>query len=131
MTLSHPAHLSDNEANKNEDAAATVSYNQKASFETVRDVHEGWDPRAIRLLELADPHGFRIWKLMDMDEIPRCSMNHTALIGDACHPVLPFGFSGASMAIEDAVTLSEFLFKDVRVEELPDLLKLYEDLRKP
>ena len=48
--------------------------------------------------------GIRIWKLKDMDKILTWSPHHTALLGDACHPVPPFGFSGASMAIEDAVT---------------------------
>ncbi|CAF9936813.1 hypothetical protein IMSHALPRED_010910 [Imshaugia aleurites] len=131
VTLCHPAHLSDQEANKEQDSATATSYNNKVSFETVRDVHNGWDPRAIRLLELADPDGFRIWKMMDMDEIPRCSRNRTALVGDACHPVLPHGFSGASMAIEDAITLAEFLERDVDGEEIPALLELYEDVRKP
>lgn len=131
VTLGHPAHLSDKEADKEQDSATATSYNHKVSFDTVRDVHKGWDPRAIRLLELADPEGFRIWKMMDMDEIPRCSRNHTALIGDACHLVLPHGFSGASMAIEDAITLSEFLERDVERKEFPGLLKLYEDVRKP
>ena len=129
--MGHPSHLSDKEIKKDEDGATDTSYNQKASFETIRDIHKGWDPRAIRLLELADPNGFRIWKLMDMDQIPTCSRNHTVLIGDACHPVLPHGFSGASMAIEDAVTLSAFLEKDVNMEELPGLLKLYENVRNP
>ena len=131
VTMGHPSHLSDKEIEKDEDGATDTSYNQKASFETIRDIHKGWEPRAIRLLELADPNGFRIWKLMDMDQIPTCSRNHTVLIGDACHPVLPHGFSGASMAIEDAVTLSAFLEKDVKMKELPGLLKLYEDVRNP
>lgn len=130
VTLSHPAHLSDKVANQEENSATATSYNHKVSFETVRDVHKGWDPRAIRLFELADPNGFRIWKLMDMDEIPQCSRSHTVLIGDACHPVLPHGFSGASMAIEDAITLAEFLERDVEKKEIPGLLKLYEDVRK-
>ncbi|KAF6225109.1 hypothetical protein HO133_010305 [Letharia lupina] len=131
VTINHPAHLSDKEADKEQDNATATSYNHKVSFETVRDVHKGWDPRAIRLLELADPEGFRIWQLMDMDELPRCSRNYTALLGDACHPVLPHSFSGASMAIEDAITLSEFLERDVERKEIPGLLKLCEDVRKP
>ena len=131
VTLGHPARLSDQDAEKDEDDATTTSYNQSASFETVCNIHKGWNPQAIRLLELADQDGFRIWKLMDMDEIPTCSRNHTVLIGDACHPVLPFGFSGASMAIEDAITLSTFLEKDVKLEDVPGLLKLYEEVRNP
>ena len=68
---------------------------------------------------------------MDMDEIPTWSRNNTVLLGDACHPVLAFGFSGASMAIEDAVTLAEFLSSDIRPDEIPARLKLYEEVRRP
>ena len=83
------------------------------------------------MLELGDPNGFRIWKLEDMDEIPRWSVNNTVLLGDACHAVLPFGFSGASMAIEDALTLVTFIPSDVEKEQLPDRLRLFEEIRKP
>lgn len=131
MTLSHPAHMSNQEIAEDENSAVATSYNQKASLETVLKIHKGWEPRAIRLIELADPEGFRMWKLIDMDDIPSCSRHHTVLIGDACHPVLPFSYSGASMAIEDALTLSTFLEKDVKIEDVPEMLKLYEEVRNP
>ena len=66
-----------------------------------------------------------------MDDIPNWSLNHTTLLGDACHAVLPFGFSGASMAIEDGITISTLLSADVRVEDIPARLKLYEEIRRP
>jgi 2-polyprenyl-6-methoxyphenol hydroxylase-like FAD-dependent oxidoreductase len=68
---------------------------------------------------------------MDMDEIPHWSANHTVLLGDAGHPVLPFGFSGASMAIEDAVTLANLLPSDIESTQIQDRLLLYEQIRKP
>jgi 2-polyprenyl-6-methoxyphenol hydroxylase-like FAD-dependent oxidoreductase len=68
---------------------------------------------------------------MDMDEIPRWSEKSTVLLGDACHPVLPFGFSGASMAIEDATTLAVLLPEDVGVEQVRERLELYEKIRRP
>lgn len=66
-----------------------------------------------------------------MDDHPTWSLNHTTLLGGACHPVLPFGFSGASMAIEDGVTLSTLLSPDVRTEDISSRLKLYEQIRRP
>ena len=66
-----------------------------------------------------------------MDDHPDWSLNHTTLLGDACHAVLPFGFSGASMAIEDGVTLSTLLTPDIKVRDIPDRLKLYEEIRRP
>lgn len=52
-----------------------------------------------------------------MDDIPNWSSNHTVLLGDACHPVSPFGFPGTSMAIEDALTFSTLLPVDILVGE--------------
>lgn len=66
-----------------------------------------------------------------MDDHPNWSLNHTTLLGDACHPVLPFGFSGASMAIEDSATLSTLLSPETRVKDIPGRLKLYEAIRRP
>ena len=66
-----------------------------------------------------------------MEETNQWSVKHTVLLGDACHPVLPFGFSGASMAIEDATTLGELFPEDVSVSQIPERLKLYEEIRKP
>lgn len=66
-----------------------------------------------------------------MDDHPDWSLNRTTLLGDACHAVLPFGFSGASMAIEDGVTLFTLLTPDIKVEDIPGRLKLYEEIRRP
>ena len=66
-----------------------------------------------------------------MNDIPTWNINHTALLGDACHPVSPFGFSGASMAIEDALTLSTLFTAEIEPAEVQDRLNLYERIRKP
>ena len=97
----------------------------------MEEIYRNFEPRAVRLLELANPEDFRVWKLVDRDDSPQWSRNYTTLIGDACHPVLPSGFSGASMGIEDAVTLSTLLPIDVKKEDIPDRLALYENLRRP
>lgn len=132
FNCTHPAELSSAETSGDDQGTAdAIAYNQQISLDTVRSIYADFDPIAIRLLELADPTGFRVWKLMDMEEIPRWSVNHTVLLGDAAHPVVPFGFSGASMAIEDAVTLAALLPSHVGVEEVRERLELYECIRKP
>ena len=65
-----------------------------------------------------------------MDNLPRWSLNHTVLIGGACHPVLPFGFSGAWMGVEDALTLSTLLPHGVEKTDIPTRLTLFEDVRR-
>ena len=53
------------------------------------------------------------------------------LLGDACHPTLPFMAQGAAMAIEDAAVLSRCLAAGVlRGREVPQSLLAYENLRR-
>ena len=52
------------------------------------------------------------------------------LLGDACHPTLPFMAQGACMAIEDAAVLAACL-SGCRRGDLSAALSRYEDLRRP
>jgi salicylate hydroxylase len=47
--------------------------------------------------------------LYDRDPLPRWGEGRISLLGDACHPMLPFMAQGAGMAIEDAVVLARCL----------------------
>jgi len=68
---------------------------------------------------------------MDMGDLPRWSINRTVLLGDASHPVLPHSFSGASMAIEDAVALARLLPEGIAADQIQGRLQLWEAIRKP
>jgi 2-polyprenyl-6-methoxyphenol hydroxylase-like FAD-dependent oxidoreductase len=47
--------------------------------------------------------------LYDRDPLPSWGDGRVTLLGDACHPMLPFMAQGAAMAIEDAVVLARCL----------------------
>ena len=47
--------------------------------------------------------------LFDRDPMKQWSRGRITLLGDACHPTLPFMAQGAAMAIEDAAVLSRCL----------------------
>jgi salicylate hydroxylase len=68
------------------------------------------------------------WALFDREPLPKWSDGNVALMGDACHPMLPFLAQGAVMAIEDAWILSRKLKNAATVE---DALGAYEAERKP
>ncbi|KAL4772949.1 hypothetical protein BDW60DRAFT_216166 [Aspergillus nidulans var. acristatus] len=62
-----------------------------------------------------------------------------ALLGDACHPTLPYQAQGAAMAVEDGFAIGKLLglshahlatIVDEPPEYIPDLLKIYEGIRK-
>ena len=60
------------------------------------------------------------------------------LIGDACHPTLPYQAQGAAMAVEDGVILGKLLGalnsstadEEDCSRDLPQILRLFEKLRK-
>ncbi len=62
--------------------------------------------------------------LYDRDPLPAWSRGHVTLLGDACHPMLPFMAQGSAMAIEDAIVLARHL-ADVERAAIPDALRRY------
>ncbi len=49
------------------------------------------------------------WALLGREPMERWSLGRATLLGDACHPMLPFLAQGAVMAIEDALVLARCL----------------------
>lgn len=68
------------------------------------------------------------WALFDRDPMARWGEGRATLLGDACHPMLPFLAQGAVMAIEDAWVLARNLATHAPV---PEALRAYERMRQP
>ena len=90
----------------------------------------GWHSAVQAIVAAADASACFRWALFDRDPLPRWSRGATTLIGDACHPMLPFMAQGACMAIEDAAVLAESVSTSA-ADALPDALARYETLRRP
>jgi len=67
----------------------------------------GWHRDVLDMIE-AIPEPF-IWALKLRPLLPAWSAGRITLLGDACHPTLPFLGQGAVMAIEDGVVLARAL----------------------
>jgi salicylate hydroxylase len=65
--------------------------------------------------------------LMVREPMARWSQGHATLLGDACHPTLPFLAQGAGMAIEDGYLLARCLER--YTHDVPQALQRYEALR--
>ena len=63
---------------------------------------------------------------MSRPPLPRWTAGRVTLLGDACHPTLPFLAQGAAMAIEDGYVLARALEAAGRVTEA---LERYEEAR--
>ena len=88
--------------------------------------YEGWAKPIARVIgEATDCYR---WALFDRDPLERWSDGRVTLLGDACHPMLPFLAQGAVMAIEDAWTLSRKLNSS---PSIANALATYEATRKP
>lgn len=103
------------------------SWTLPGDVEELRRVYAGFHPEARALLAACT----EVTKsaLYVRDPLPVWSVGRTTLLGDACHPMVPFMAQGACMAIEDAVVLARAL-DGVAADGLPAALKRYEMARK-
>jgi salicylate hydroxylase len=65
------------------------------------------------------------WAMLGREPLQRWSVGRVSLLGDACHPTLPFLAQGANMAIEDGMVLARCL----DAYDIPEALRRYEAAR--
>jgi salicylate hydroxylase len=65
------------------------------------------------------------WAMLGREPLERWSVGRVSLLGDACHPTLPFLAQGANMAIEDGMVLARCL----EAYDIPEALHRYEAAR--
>ncbi len=99
-------------------------------LEEMRAIFANWDPRLRLLLSLVS--SCLKWKLQNHDELERWvhETGKVALLGDSCHPTLPYLASGAAMAVEDGAVLGILLAKLSCKADLKHILGIYENMRK-
>ena len=88
----------------------------------------GWHPQLHEILRSVDETF--IWALFDRPPLERWSSGRVTLLGDACHPMLPFMAQGAAQGLEDGATLTACL-AHADGQDIPETLRLYQELRKP
>jgi salicylate hydroxylase len=104
------------------------SWTDKGDVTTALGEYEGWHPQVRSILAAVDETF--IWALFDRRALERWSVGRTTLLGDACHPMLPFMAQGAAQAIEDGAMLTACLARTSRAD-IPTALRRYEQLRLP
>ncbi|KAJ7023500.1 salicylate hydroxylase [Mycena alexandri] len=87
-----------------------------------------WCPEVRKLCALTGT--YLKWKLADFDQLDRWihPSGRVALLGDACHPMMPYMAQGAAQATEDAATLAAALRAH---DDISTALAVYEAQRKP
>jgi salicylate hydroxylase len=104
------------------------SWTDRGNLADVTAAYQGWHPQVRAIIAAADETF--IWALFDRTPLPCWSVGRVALLGDACHPMLPFMAQGAAQAIEDGATLAACLSK-LGTQDMARTLKRYQALRLP
>jgi salicylate hydroxylase len=104
------------------------SWNDRGEVADALQCYAGWHPQIHAILGAVDE--IYKWALFDRNPLPAWTLRRAVLLGDACHPMLPYMAQGAAQAIEDGAVLAACLQRapDLGVE---DALKRYEAIRKP
>jgi salicylate hydroxylase len=103
-------------ATTGQDSWHEESWTSPGDVNELRSFYRDYHPDARALLEACDS----VLKsaLYERDPLPQWSVGGVSLLGDACHPMLPFMAQGAGMAIEDGVVVARCL---ASVEERADI----------
>lgn len=102
----------------------------KADLQEMNALFKDWDPKLRALLSVVEETSK--WRLQNSEEMKTWShpSGKFALMGDACHATLPYLAQGAAQAIEDGAVLGALMEKIEHKAQLPDILVIYERLRK-
>jgi salicylate hydroxylase len=100
------------------------SWSQPGDISELRETFSGWHPEVTELL--AATESCFLWALFDRQPLSRWTDQNVALLGDACHPMLPFLAQGAAMAIEDSYAIAQCLASNNNSEIA---LRAYQNMR--
>ena len=104
------------------------SWTDRADLAEIHTYYEGWHPQIHAILDGVETT-FK-WALFDREPLSAWGKGRVTLLGDACHPMLPYMAQGAAQAIEDGAVLAACL-QAGHGEKLSDLLRDYEAIRQP
>ncbi|KAI5793078.1 putative salicylate hydroxylase [Geopyxis carbonaria] len=121
MVLLHPERASDSKEE---------SWTLKGSKAEMLAHFAGWNPTVTKLLNYVPAGDVLEWTLYSHAPLPTWVEGRVALIGDACHPMLPYVAQGAAQAMEDAVAIAIALSTISSRDQVPQALAVFEQVRK-
>ena len=100
------------------------SWSEAGTVEECRRDFARWHPDVLAIVDAIDiPYK---WAMLGREPLEHWSVGRVRLLGDACHPTLPFLAQGANMAIEDGMVLARCLDA---YADIPQALRHYEAAR--
>lgn len=99
------------------------SWSEAGTVDECRRDLAQWHPDVLAIVDAIDtPYK---WAMLGHEPLEQWSVGSVSLLGDACHPTLPFLAQGANMAIEDGMVLARCL----EAHDVPEALRRYEAAR--
>ncbi|OQE44982.1 hypothetical protein PENCOP_c002G02466 [Penicillium coprophilum] len=83
------------------------SRRENGDIQEMRESYADWDETLQKLVSSV-PSVYK-WKLTHLSELESWAKGSVALLGDACHPTLPYQAQGAAMAVEDGAVIGKLL----------------------
>lgn len=119
LVMSHP-----------EKGSGNGLWNQPGDLNEMKEHYKDFDP-VIRQV-LTHVTSCLKWKLAKLPKLPTWvgMSGKVVLIGDAAHGMVPYLAQGAATSIEDGASLAECLDRAKSVNDIPNLLKAFEAIRK-
>jgi salicylate hydroxylase len=114
MVLLHP-----DRCDTEESWAATGPKSHMTEF------YSNWSPTVRALLDFVEEAEIPEWKLKILTPLVSWVEGNVALMGDACHPTLPYVAQGAAQAAEDAGVLAAVLSRIGDKEDIHIALLIY------
>jgi salicylate hydroxylase len=108
------------------DSWAEESWTAQGTREEAVNRFADWHPTVVSLLSKSNQ--YLKWGLFDRDPLPQWSRGRITLMGDACHPMLPYLAQGACMALEDGYAVAHAL--DRGGDDVAGALLAYEEARR-
>ncbi|WP_435198284.1 FAD-dependent monooxygenase [Janibacter sp. GS2] len=105
------------------DEGIADSWARAATVEEMLEEYKDWDDRVTSMLSKAGDD-CSVWAMYHRRRDPVWVDGQVALLGDACHAMLPYQAQGASQAMEDAAVLAEELGATTR-QDIPGALARY------
>lgn len=104
----------------------SAPWNAPATREDCVAAFAGWHEDIHTMLQYAP--SVTKWALCGRRFLDTWTQGRATLLGDACHPTLPFLAQGAVHTLEDAVVLARCLEK---YADVPTALRRYDEVRRP
>lgn len=111
------------------DDGGEESWTATGNTDKMRAEFAGWEPRIQKLMAMI-PSTLN-WKLIDRDPLETWihKDGKLVLLGDSCHPMLPYRAQGSAIAVEDAAVLGNLFSRLAHRSQILPLLHAYQSIR--